>query len=105
MLEPDLVVVHHDSVGEKLLTLPVLLVVEILSPGTRLHDRVTKRAVYAQAGIEHYWLVDGTTAERRFTALRLAGDDYETVLDTGERVKLAEPLPVSFTVASLFRRR
>ncbi|HEX6423694.1 MAG TPA: hypothetical protein VFZ79_09455 [Acidimicrobiales bacterium] len=51
------------------------------------------------------WLVDGTTAEPRFTALRLAGADYETVLDTGGRVELHSPLPVSFTVASLVRRR
>lgn len=105
VLAPDLVVVPSDSVGEKVLTLPVLLVVEIVSPGTRLHDTVTKRAVYAQAGIEHYWLVDGTKADRSFTALRLAGGDYETVLDTGGRVELDSPLPVSFTVASLFRPR
>ena len=50
-------------------------------------------------------LGDGTSAGRRFSALRLAGDDYGTVLDTGGRVELAEPLAVSFTVASLFRRR
>ena len=31
--------------------------------------------------------------------------DDETVLDTGGRVELADPLPVSFTIASLFRRR
>ncbi|HEX6420040.1 MAG TPA: Uma2 family endonuclease [Acidimicrobiales bacterium] len=105
VLEPDLVVVPDDSVGEKLLSLPVLLVVEVVSPGSRLHDTVTKRAVYAQAGIEHYWLVDGTSADPRFTALRLGGDGYESVLDTGGRVDLDEPLAISFTVASLFRPR
>lgn len=50
-------------------------------------------------------LVDGTKADRSFTALRLAGGDYETVLDTGGRVELDSPLPVSFTVASLSRPR
>jgi hypothetical protein len=33
--------------------LPVLLVVEIISAGSRVHDTVTKRAVYAEPGVEH----------------------------------------------------
>ncbi|WP_218021114.1 Uma2 family endonuclease [Nocardia mikamii] len=36
----------------------VLLAVEILSPGSRRTDRVTEFAEYAEAGIEHYWLLD-----------------------------------------------
>jgi Uma2 family endonuclease len=50
-VEPDLMVVPWASVGDKRLTTPVLLVVEIVSPGSTVHDRVTKRAVYAEAGI------------------------------------------------------
>lgn len=34
------------------------LVVEILSPSTRLRDRTTKREAYQQAGVPWYWLVD-----------------------------------------------
>jgi Uma2 family endonuclease len=104
MVEPDLVVVPHAGVGENHLTLPVLLVVEIVSPGSRTHDKVTKRAVYAEAGIEHYWLVDGTGARPRFTALRLADGEYDTVLDTGGRVELDTPLCVAFSTPDLFRR-
>ncbi|MGH3912413.1 MAG: Uma2 family endonuclease [Pseudonocardiaceae bacterium] len=36
----------------------VLVVVEIVSPGSRRTDHVTKRHEYADAGIEHYWIVD-----------------------------------------------
>jgi len=50
-------------------------------------------------------LGNDTTAEHRFTALRLAGGVDETVLDTGGRVELASPLPLAFTVARLFRPR
>jgi Uma2 family endonuclease len=31
---------------------------EIISPSTAAHDRVTKRQLYAAAGIPHYWLID-----------------------------------------------
>lgn len=36
----------------------LLLAVEVLSPGSRRHDRVTKRAFYARVGIPEYWIVD-----------------------------------------------
>ena len=44
----------------------LLLAVEILSPGSRRHDRVTKRAFYARVEIPEYWIVDleARTVER-----------------------------------------
>lgn len=36
----------------------MLLVVEVLSPGTIRTDQVVKRDEYADAGIAHYWIVD-----------------------------------------------
>ena len=37
---------------------PLLLVVEVLSPGTARADRITKRDRYRRAGIPAYWIVD-----------------------------------------------
>ena len=34
------------------------LVVEILSPGTRKTDEVTKRKLYDRSGVQEYWVVD-----------------------------------------------
>lgn len=36
----------------------VVLVVEIVSPGSRRMDSVVKRAEYAEAGIASYWIMD-----------------------------------------------
>ena len=37
---------------------PLLLVVEVLSPGTARADRATKRRRYQRAGIPEYWITD-----------------------------------------------
>ena len=36
----------------------VVLVVEIVSPGSQSMDRVLKPALYAKAGIPHFWLIE-----------------------------------------------
>lgn len=61
---PDLVVVRQSAVervereGGLLRADETVLVVEIISPGSRRTDQVIKRAEYADAGIGHYWIVD-----------------------------------------------
>jgi Uma2 family endonuclease len=60
-LQPDLFVVPHperpavrdwSELGVPLLT------VEVLSPSTAHHDRITKRRRYQIAGVGTYWIVD-----------------------------------------------
>jgi Uma2 family endonuclease len=41
----------------------LLLVVEIVSPGSEATDEMVKRREYAQAGIARYWLVDRDKAQ------------------------------------------
>lgn len=58
ILEPDLAVfaaLLPDT--HPVAHLPVL-VVEVLSPSTRSYDRLTKRMLYADAGVPEFWLVD-----------------------------------------------
>lgn len=61
---PDVVVVDRaefDRVsreGGLLRASSAVLVVEIVSPGSRRTDTIVKRGEYADAGIPHYWIVD-----------------------------------------------
>jgi Uma2 family endonuclease len=59
----------------------VLLVIEIISPGSEGADTVTKRIEYARAGIPRYWTV-GRDANETVTMYRLADDGYEVLATT-----------------------
>ncbi|MEV6924732.1 Uma2 family endonuclease [Dactylosporangium sp. NPDC051485] len=68
----------------------VLLVVEIISAGSKAADTVTKRVEYAGAGIAQYWTVD-QDASQTVTMYRLAHDGY--------RVRATMPLAWVFNTA------
>ena len=55
---------------------PPTLVIESVSAGHEAHDRVTKRAWYAQMKVANYWLL--TAHERSLECLVLSGADYRT---------------------------
>ncbi|MCA1703198.1 MAG: Uma2 family endonuclease, partial [Actinobacteria bacterium] len=61
---PDLVIVRRSArtrvrtEGGLIRADEVLIVVEVVSPGSHRTDYVTKRGEYADAGIPHYWIVD-----------------------------------------------
>jgi Uma2 family endonuclease len=61
IFQPDLYVVPSVDGKRPRADLPVtksLLVVEVLSPGSRRHDRLTKRPYYQRGGVPEYWIVD-----------------------------------------------
>jgi Uma2 family endonuclease len=58
IVQPDLVVVCDPAqIKPTHIEGPPALVVEILSPSTSIHDRNRKRALYARAGVQEYWIV------------------------------------------------
>ena len=57
-LEPDLLVVRKDRIGEKNITQTPAIVIEVLSPGTARIDKMLKFSRYQEGGIEQYWIVD-----------------------------------------------
>jgi len=59
MLLPDLLVACDESkFTDNSYNGPPSLVIEILSPSTTRHDRVTKYNKYLQAGVPEYWIVN-----------------------------------------------
>jgi len=83
----------------------VVLAVEIVSPTSVAMDHVTKSALYAQAGILWYWLVD---TEPRITVrafkLEPAADLYQPAGTFDEAVKLDEPWRIDFAVSRIMPR-
>jgi len=84
---PDLVVVSEaelhrvEDEGGLLRAATAVLVVEIISPGSRRTDTVIKRGEYADAGIAHYWIID-LERPTSLIAAHLAGEfGYQ---DSGE---------------------
>jgi Uma2 family endonuclease len=73
---PDLVVWSKTQADAVWLPVDdVLLVIEIVSPGSEGVDTVTKRKEYAAAGIPQYWMIDQDSAQT-VTMHRLDGDKY-----------------------------
>lgn len=59
MVEPDLIVVcDPDKLDDNCCFGAPDLIIEILSPSTRQHDRLTKLNLYQRAGVREYWIVD-----------------------------------------------
>lgn len=104
---PDLIVVPEAGIetNPRWNADEVLLAVEILSPGSRRTDRVTKFAEYAEAGIEHYWLVD-LDAPTTLTGYRWVDDYYELVADTRSTVRIdVTGTPVTLDLSALTESR
>lgn len=107
LLIPDLVVADAATAAEAGVTLDnaaVVLVVEIASPATRLADRKLKPALYAAAGIEHYWRLDLEPAPTLYTGVRNGAGyrDTATFLP-GRTAQITEPFPLAFDPAVLTR--
>jgi Uma2 family endonuclease len=79
-VQPDIVVLLPESeaigAGRGVEGAPNLLI-EVLSPTNRGHDVLTKRALYARAGVREYWIVD--PASRTVEVLALDRDAFHTV--------------------------
>ena len=100
MVQPDLLVVPAGPLPAKRLKTAPLLVVEILSPRTRLYDLGTKRLVYREAGVGAYWVVDPTVPS--LTSWRWDGHDEGGAIVEGDTAATFNwPFAVSVTPARL----
>lgn len=104
-VQPDIIVLLPESQAhptERGVEGPPDVLVEVLSPSNRGHDLLTKRALYARAGVREYWLVDPEA--RTIEILTLDRDAFHLAVaasgDESPVSPLLGPLPV--TAADLF---
>jgi Uma2 family endonuclease len=116
LLIPDLLIAKADaaSLGMPLVDpQDVLMVAEIVSPGSRRRDRTVKPYMYAEAGIPFYWRIETDKFTDLAQALpvvvvhELVGQtEYAVrhVVGAGEILAVDEPFPVKFDPAELLSR-
>ena len=83
---------------------PPQLVVEVVSPGTKNHDRDYryKRSEYAARGIAEYWIVD--PQQQKITILELVSGLYEERVFNGDEALVSPSFnQLSLTAAKLLR--
>ena len=103
---PDLVVIQAGMVSftDKIVSRPPALAVEVASPSTAIYDRNRKKDVYADFGIESYWIVTPSLDKPRLVAFELrSGGRYHEVADVSgdESFEAVRPFPVSIVPAAL----
>jgi len=103
-VQPDIIVVLPDSEArpsKRGLEGRPDLVVEVISPSHRGHDLLTKRSLYAQAGVREYWLIDPDA--RRIDLLALERDALHLVRSaTGDDIVISPLLAAEIPAAAIF---
>ncbi|SPE57763.1 hypothetical protein SNS2_3417 [Streptomyces netropsis] len=106
LLIPDIAVVDGDAAAEAGLTVDshdVLVVIEIASPSTRVTDRKMKPALYAAAGIPHYWRLELDPAPRLYLGRLERGTYTDRLVQAGVTTCIDHPFPLDFDPARLVR--
>ncbi len=77
-------------------------VCEVLSRSTEKRDRTTKRRIYAEAGVPHYWLID--PRRQTLEAFELNGADWQPIgtWRAADEVRAAPFDNVAFSLAELW---
>jgi Uma2 family endonuclease len=106
VVQPDLLVVLNEdraAVGPDGVVGRPSLVVEIVSPTNRMHDLRRKRALYADAGIPEFWLVDPALRSVVVLTEPSAGDYRTERVYTERAVVRSVTIPVvEIAVTDLF---
>lgn len=92
MVEPDISVICDpeklDDIGCK--GAPDLII-EVLSPSTRRHDRLTKFNLYQRAGVREYWIVDPSSKDVQVFLLedgRYSAKSFGTADDADDTIQV-----------------
>ncbi|HEU5382343.1 MAG TPA: Uma2 family endonuclease [Ktedonobacteraceae bacterium] len=104
VFQPDVLVVlnqHLDRIHKNGVMGAPDLVVEVISPSSKLYDRVNKHMAYERAGILEYWLVDPHNQTIELFALE-GGNYYSLGIFHGEQILPSRVVPQMASAAQFF---
>lgn len=106
VVQPDILMIHRSRlhiVTPRGIEGPPDMVAEILSPGSRRKDKVTKLRTYARFGIREYWIVDTESLTMEQYRLDEDGNYALHQLYEGDDLVTSDMLPcVSFKISDIF---
>ncbi|NUT40823.1 MAG: Uma2 family endonuclease [Thermoactinospora sp.] len=109
--EPDLIVLGPEAPPEDevacYLAKDVILAVEVVSPDSEERDRKRKPALYAEAGIPHFWRIEKVAGLPVVYVYEL-DPATNTYVGTGvhhDRLKLTVPFDIDVDLTTLSKRR
>ena len=77
----------------------VVLAVEIVSPSTKRRDRLEKPAMYAAAGVPHFWRIEQNPIH--VFAYDLVDRRYELVADSADELVLTAPFDIKLPIRDI----
>lgn len=106
-VQPDILVLHESDrahIGRRRIDCIPALIVEVLSPSNADYDLVTKRAIYARAGVPEYVIMRPTMRDVLVhTRPELATGQYLQVITLSNADEYAKTtLPFRASVATFF---
>ncbi len=99
--QPDVLVVRREDLRDDGVHRAPLLIVEVLSPGTRVRDATLKRHVYAESGVPSYWLLDPDAPSLQVLTLDAGAYAVTAVVAGDEEHRATAPFPVAVRPSSL----
>ena len=99
-VEPDISVICDKSkLTEKGCFGAPDFIVEVVSPSSRRIDYSTKNALYSDAGVREYWIVD--PAKERTTIYRYEEDAAPTIIPFGQTIQVGIYSDLKITISEL----
>ena len=102
VLQPDVLVVCGDNPAEIKLSIPPVLVFEILSPATAQKDRTLKYRLYQEAGVKYYCIVSLDTPSAEVFVLKDSKYEDLAGFPGGKILFDLDPCSIAFDFKELF---